>query len=250
MNAGCVEVQNLIHTYAGGVKALDNVSFNADNGQALAVLGANGAGKSTLLMHLNGCLLPQSGAVAINKTSVTRQTLSSIRRTVGLVFQDPDDQLFMPTVLEDVAFGPLQMGVPKDAALRSAHACLELVGMIHLCDRPPFRLSAGEKRAVSIASALAGSPDILAMDEPTSNLDPLGRRRMIQLLKTFSCTRIIATHDLELAVAVCPYAIILHHGRLAAQGPTIELLNDEPRMLEYGLERPYILKITDPQHHT
>jgi cobalt/nickel transport system ATP-binding protein len=246
MNPGDLDIRDLTHTYPDGTRALDKVSFHVAAGEALAVLGANGAGKSTLLLHLNGCLLPQSGEVRVGGQVLARATLPAIRRAVGLVFQDPDDQLFMPSVAEDVAFGPRNMGLSPDAAARVAQDCLERVGMAHVSHRPPFRLSAGEKRAVSIAAALALEPEVLVLDEPSSNLDPCGRRRLMELLRGFEHTRLVATHDLELAVEVCPRALILDQGRVVAQGPTAELLNDEPRMLAHGLERPHILRHQHP----
>jgi cobalt/nickel transport system ATP-binding protein len=163
-----------------------------------------------------------------------------------MVFQDPDDQLFMPTVEEDVAFGPLNAGLPAEQVERRVSAALERVGMTHVRSRPPYRLSAGEKRAVAIATMLAMAPDILVMDEPSSNLDPRARRRLIQLLLSFEHTRIIATHDLDLVVEVCSRVIVLDGGKVVADGPTATLLNDEPLMLAHGLERPHILRHSHP----
>ncbi len=240
-----VEIQNLVFTYPDGTKALKGISFKILQGECVAVIGGNGAGKSTLLQHLNGYLMPTSGEVRIGEVTLTRETAKIIRRTVGMVFQDPDDQLFMPTVFEDVAFGPLNLGlVPQEAAQRAADA-LERVGMTHLRDRPPYKLSAGEKRAVAIATALAGLPDVLVMDEPSSNLDPRGRRRLIELLKSLEQTRIIATHDLEMVVEICPRVIVLDHGQVVAEGLTAEILGDEALMLRHGLEKPHSLK----HHH-
>ena len=233
-----VRVDQLVYTYSDGTPALDGVTFSVSAGSAVALVGANGAGKSTLLLHLNACLLPLSGQVRIGEIDVSRATTLPVRRAVGLVFQDPDDQLFMPTVLEDVAFAPRQHGIPAADAQGIALAALERVGMAHLRDRAPYRLSSGEKRSVAIATVLAQSPSVLALDEPTANLDPRARRRLMELLRSFDQTRIVATHDLELALAVCPFTVVLDHGRVAAQGPTRELLADEPLMLLHGLERP------------
>jgi cobalt/nickel transport system ATP-binding protein len=163
-----------------------------------------------------------------------------------MVFQDPDDQLFMPTVAEDVAFGPLNAGLPPDQVESRVASALDRVGMSHLRERPPYRLSAGEKRAVAIATVLAMSPDILVMDEPSSNLDPRARRRLIELLQSFEHTRIIATHDLELVVEVCRHVLILDAGRIVAQGPTVEILSDEALMQAHGLECPHILRHSHP----
>jgi len=163
-----------------------------------------------------------------------------------MVFQDPDDQLFMPTVEEDVAFGPRHAGMAQDDVERRTHEALARVGMSHLRMRPPYRLSAGEKRAVAIATVLAMAPGVLVMDEPSSNLDPRGRRRLIAQLRSFEHARVIATHDLELVVEVCTRVIVLDGGRVVAQGPVRELLNDEARMLAHGLERPHILRHQHP----
>ena len=241
MSHHIIDVRDLCFAYPDGTEALKGVSFRIVHGNAVAVVGANGAGKSTLLLHLNGYLSPGRGEVRIGETPLTRATAVGVRRTVGMVFQDPDDQLFMPTVFEDIAFGPVQSGLPAEEVERRATMALERVGMAHLRDRPPYRLSAGEKRAVTIATVLAMEPAILVMDEPSSNLDPRGRRRLIELLRSFEHTRIIATHDLELVVELCSRVILLDGGRIAADGPTLELLNDEQLMLAHGLERPHSL---------
>lgn len=246
MSHHIVEVKELAHAYPDGTEALKGVSFRIGHGEAVALVGANGAGKSTLLMHLNGYMPTERGEVLIGDTTVTRETVALARRAVGMVFQDPDDQLFMPTVAEDVAFGPLNAGLPGDQVERRVAAALERVGMSHVRGRPPYRLSAGEKRAVAIATVLAMEPDILVMDEPSANLDPRARRRLINLLLSFEHTRIIATHDLEMVVEVCPRVIVLDGGRVVADGPTFELLDDEALMLAHGLERPHILRHSHP----
>ncbi len=235
MTPAHIEIKNLDHLYPDGACALNDVSFSVVQGEALAVLGANGAGKSTLLLHLIGCLLPTSGKVLVGGQPVSRKNLALIRKKIGLVFQDPDDQLFMPTVLEDATFGPINMGMARNEAERIALNCLELVGMAHLSQRPPFRLSAGEKRAVAIATVLAMNPEVLAMDEPSAHLDPRGKRGLIDLLQNFKLTRIIATHDLELAGKVCKNAILLNKGRVVAQGQTAKILADESLMRAHGL---------------
>jgi cobalt/nickel transport system ATP-binding protein len=245
MSHHLVELREVSYRYPDGTEALRRVSFRITHGTALGLVGPNGAGKSTLLLHLNGYLRPTSGEVRIGDAAISEATLAAVRRAVGLVFQDPDDQLFMPTVFEDVAFGPMNFGVPAADIEARVDAALAEVGMRHLRDRPAHRLSAGEKRAVAIATVLAVSPDILVMDEPSSNLDPRGRRRLIELLKTFEHTRIIATHDLELVAETCSRVAILDHGEIVAQGPAAELLADEPLMLAHGLESPHILR----HHH-
>lgn len=242
MSHHIVEVRDLIYAYPDGTEALKGVSFRIEHGCAVALVGANGAGKSTLLLHLNGYLPTTQGDVYIGDTAVTRETAALARRAVGFVFQDPDDQLFMPTVAEDVAFGPLNAGLPPEQVERRVADALERVGMTHVRERPPYRLSAGEKRAVAIATVLAMSPDILVMDEPSANLDPRARRRLIKLLLSFEHTRIIATHDLEMVVEVCSRVIVLDGGKVVADGPTRELLNDEALMLAHGLERPHSLR--------
>ena len=246
MSHHLVEVRDLCFAYPDGTDALKGVSFRITHGESVALVGANGAGKSTLLLHLNGYLTPTRGEVRIGETPLVRETAAAVRRAVGMVFQDPDDQLFMPTVFEDVAFGPLNAGLPSDEVEHRVVSALERVGMAHLRNRPPYKLSAGEKRAVAIATVLAMEPDVLVMDEPSSHLDPRGRRRLIELLKSFKHTKIIATHDLELVIELCSRVIVLDNGRVVAEGQTVELLNDEALMLAHGLERPHSLRHRHP----
>ncbi len=246
MSHHLVAVKDLYYAYPDGTEALHDVSFRIEHGEAVALVGANGAGKSTLLLHLNGTLPTMRGEVVVGDTVVTRETAVLARRAIGMVFQDPDDQLFMPTVAEDVAFGPLNAGLPPDQVERRVATALDRVGMAHLQGRPPYRLSAGEKRAVAIATVLAMAPDILVMDEPSANLDPRARRRLIELLRSFGHTRVIATHDLELVVAVCSRVIVLDGGRVVADGPARTILDDEDLMLAHGLERPHSLRHLHP----
>lgn len=246
MSEHLVEVRDLHFAYPDGTEALKGVSFRIAQGEAVALVGATGAGKSTLLLHLNGCLMPSRGEVRIRGVPLTPETAPKVRRAVGMVFQDPDDQLFMPTVFEDVAFGPLNAGLPPDEVRQRVAAALERVGMSHVQARPPYRLSAGEKRAVAVATALVMNPDVLVMDEPASSLDPRGRRRLITLLRSFEHTKIIATHDLELVVETCSRVLVLDAGKLVAEGPVAEILNDEDLMLAHGLERPHILRHRHP----
>lgn len=245
MSHHVVEVRELSFTYPDGTEALKNVSFRVEHGEAVALVGANGAGKSTLLLHLIGHLPVTRGEVRIGESPLTRETAAAIRRAVGMVFQDPDDQLFMPTVGEDVAFGPLNLRLPPADVEQRVASALERVGMSHRRERPPYRLSAGEKRSAAIATVLAMSPDILLMDEPSSYLDPRGRRRLIDLLCSFEHTRIIATHDLELVVDVCSRVLVMDGGRVVADGPARQLLNDVALMQAHGLERPHSLS----HHH-
>jgi cobalt/nickel transport system ATP-binding protein len=242
MSHHIVEVRDLCYAYPDGTEALKGVSFRIEHGAAVALVGANGAGKSTLLLHLNGYLSATSGEVRIGDIPITRKTAGAARRAVGMVFQDPDDQLFMPTVAEDVAFGPLNSGLPLPEVEQRVMSGLERVGMTRVRNRAPYHLSAGEKRAVAIATVLTMSPDILVMDEPSSNLDPRSRRRLIELLRSFEHTRIIATHDLELVVDICSRVIVLDGGKVVADGPARELLNNEELMLAHGLERPHSLR--------
>ncbi len=241
MSHHVVEVHGVSFAYPDGTSALQDVSFRIEHGEAVALVGANGAGKSTLLLHLNGYLPLQRGEIRVGDIPLTKETAASVRRSVGLVFQDPDDQLFMPTVEEDVAFGPLNAKLPADEVRQRVTDALTRVGMAHRRERPPYRLSAGEKRAVAIATVLALSPDVLVMDEPSSYLDPRSRRRLIDLLRSFGHTRIIATHDLELVVDVCTRVMVMDGGRIVADGPTHEILNDEALMQAHGLERPHSL---------
>lgn len=238
MSHHIVEVKNLRHVYPDGTEALRGVSFRITHGETVAIVGANGAGKSTLLLHLNGCLAPSQGEVRVGDFPVTRSTLPEIRRTVGMVFQDPDDQLFMPTVRDDVAFGPLNLGLPAAEAERRVLDALERVGVAHLAARPPYHLSGGEKRRVAIATVLSMEPSILVMDEPTSGLDPHARRQLIGLLRDFRHTRIFTSHDLDMVLDLCDRTIVLHGGEVAADGPTREIFRDEELLARCRLEKP------------
>jgi cobalt/nickel transport system ATP-binding protein len=226
MSHHIVEVKDLRYTYPDGTPALQGVTFRVVHGESVAIVGANGAGKSTLLLHL------------IGDYPLTRKTLQTVRRTVGMVFQDPDDQLFMPTVYDDVAFGPLNLGLPTAEVENRVLNALSVVDTLHLKNRPPYKLSRGEKRSVAIASVLSMSPDILVMDEPTSDLDPKARRKLIELLKTFKHTKIIATHDLDMVLDLCERTIVIYNGRVTADGPTLKIFQDEVLLAESHLEKP------------
>ncbi|RJP96076.1 MAG: ABC transporter ATP-binding protein [Desulfobacteraceae bacterium] len=238
MSHHTIDGKDLHYIYPDGTIGLNGISFHIGHGESVALVGANGAGKSTLLMHLNGCLTATQGELSIGGYPVIAKNLKVVRRSVGMVFQDPDDQLFMPTVFDDVAFGPLNLGFPVAEVERKVTQALETVGVPHLCKRPPFKLSGGEKRAVAIASVLSMSPDILVMDEPSSSLDPRARRRLIELLKTFEHTKIIATHDLDMAMDLCQRTIVLHGGRITADGPTREIFQNDALLADSGLEKP------------
>nr|WP_320131732.1 ABC transporter ATP-binding protein [uncultured Holophaga sp.] len=239
MSHPLVQAIDLHHCYADGTEALRGVDFMLHSGECVALVGANGAGKSTLLQHLNGTLLPTSGSVRIGGLPVIRETLREIRRTVGMVFQDADDQLFTSSVREDVAFGPRNMGLPEaDVEARVVQA-LEQTGISHLADRPPFRLSGGEKRRAALATVLSMGPDILVLDEPSAGLDPRARRQLIGLLRDFSLTRLIATHDLDLVLDLCARTLVMHEGQIRADGPTLEVFADQALLDACHLEKPF-----------
>jgi cobalt/nickel transport system ATP-binding protein len=242
MSHHIVEARDLYHVFPDGTRALEGVSFRITHGESVAVIGANGAGKSTLLLHLNGCLSATRGEVRIGDTPLAAGTLPDIRRTVGMVFQNPDDQLFMPTVFDDVAFGPCNLGLSGIDVEQRVVTALERVGAGHLRDKPPYHLSGGEKKRVAIATVLAMAPDILVMDEPTSGLDPCARRQLIGLIKDFHHTRIITSHDLDMVYEVCARTIILKQGVVAADGPTRDLFKDGNLLKECRLEKPLSLQ--------
>ena len=245
-----LEVDRLEFSYPDGHRALCGVSFRLAPGDCVALLGPNGSGKSTLLLHLNG-LLPETpgrgeSPVRVQGEAITRARLARIRRQVGLLFQDPDDQLFCATVAEDVAFGPEQLGLPPAEVAGRVDRALAAVGLAGYGPRDTHHLSQGEKRRACLAGVLACEPSILVLDEPTSDLDPRGRREFKALLRGIPAAKLIATHDLELVVELCPRAIILDHGGVVADGPTLALLADEALMLEHGLERPHSLSHRHP----
>jgi len=231
MSHHIVEARSLSYRYPDGTAALNGVNFRITHGESVAIVGANGAGKSTLLHHLCAAVLPEQGEVRIGDFPITRKRLDEVRRTVGMVFQNSDDQLFMPTVFDDVAFGPVNCGLPEGEIE-------ERVGAAHLRDRPASRLSAGEKRAVAIASVLSYLPDVLLLDEPTSDLDPQARRRVIELLDSFEHTKIIATHDLDMVLEICDRTIVLAGGEVKADGDSLEIFSDLELLAENSLEQP------------
>ena len=242
MTNSSISINQLCFSYPDGTTALHEVSANICAGDAVAIIGANGAGKSTLLLHLNGCLLPANGDIKIGAIEITKKSLSDIRSMVGMVFQNPDDQLFMPTVYEDVAFGPLNQGLtPEEIKKRTEKALLD-VDALQLQDKPPYQLSGGEKRRVAIATVLSMSPEILVLDEPTTGLDALGRRQLISLLKGLNHTLILATHDLELVLELCNRVIVLHQGRIAADGPAAEIFQNLDLLKQTHLEQPLSLR--------
>ncbi|MFZ8821084.1 MAG: energy-coupling factor ABC transporter ATP-binding protein, partial [Ilumatobacteraceae bacterium] len=218
--------------------ALRGLSIDVNAGERVAVLGPNGSGKTTFVMHLNGLLATQSGEVQIGDTPVVESNLMEVRRRVGAVFQDADDQLFMSSVREDVAFGPANLGISGAELDELVERTLERVGAAGYADRNPHHLSGGEKRRVAIATVLSMDPDVLILDEPTSGLDPAGRRELIDLLSSLTQTQLIVTHDLPLALQLCDRSVIVSDGRVVADGRTPELLANVDLLAEHRLELP------------
>ncbi|GAA2738065.1 ABC transporter ATP-binding protein [Actinocorallia aurantiaca] len=244
-----LEVSGLAYAYPDGTQALFGVDAVIGKGERVALLGPNGAGKTTFVLHLNGILHGGAGTVRVGGLPVDprdKKALKEIRRRVGLVFQDPDDQLFMPTVREDVAFGPANLGVRGAELERRVAAALERVGMAHVADRAPQHLSFGQRRRVAVATVLAMEPEILVLDEPSSNLDPASRRELAEILLSLDVTVLMVTHDLPYAAQLCPRALILSGGVIAADGPTLGLLADEELMAAHRLELPYGFVVPQP----
>jgi cobalt/nickel transport system ATP-binding protein len=237
MTSIVIEIDNLVYAYPDGRQALEGVSLTVQEGEKVAITGPNGAGKSTLFLHLNG-ILNGDGIVRVMGMEVMDGHLGAIRARVGLVFQDPDDQLFSPTVFEDVAFGPLHIGLPEGEVRRRVHWALAQVGMEGFEDRMPHHLSLGERKRIAIATVLSMDPAILVLDEPTSGLDPRSRRSLIQLLRELPQTMLVASHDMRLVRDLCPRTVILDEGRIAADGPTHHLLADVELLEQHGLEQP------------
>ncbi|MCD2466353.1 energy-coupling factor ABC transporter ATP-binding protein [Streptomyces sp. MBT42] len=234
-----LDVRGLAYAYPDGHQALFGVDLTVGRGERVALLGPNGAGKTTLVLHLNGILTGGAGTVAIAGLPVGPTHMAEIRRKVGIVFQDPDDQLFMPTVREDVAFGPAAAGLrgaELEAVVRKA---LDRVGMAAYADRPPHHLSFGQRRRVAVATVLAMEPEILVLDEPSSNLDPASRRELADILRSLDVTVLMVTHDLPYALELCPRAVILSEGVIAADGRTGDILADEELMAGHRLELPF-----------
>ncbi|MEE9341096.1 MAG: ABC transporter ATP-binding protein [Thermoplasmata archaeon] len=242
-NGNPVVVRNLSYRYSDGTSALEDVSFDISNGDSVALVGPNGAGKSTLLLHLNGILSKQDGSIEILGMPLERRNVGSIRKRVGLVFQDPEDQLFMSTVFDDIAFGPINMGLPEEQVRERVRWALTEVGLNGYEDRCPHHLSLGEKKKVSVATVLSMGPEIILLDEPTSNLDPLARRRMIEMLKGLRATKLIASHDIEMLLGICDRGILLDNGRVVADGKTADVLTDPELLREHCLEVPMLVKL-------
>ncbi|MPY93537.1 MAG: ATP-binding cassette domain-containing protein [Acidimicrobiia bacterium] len=239
MSPPALELHDVAYAYPDGQPALDGVDLVVGAGERVALLGANGAGKTTLVLHLNGILTPGRGAVRVAGLAVEKANLREVRRRVGIVFQDPDDQLFMPTVRDDVAFGPANLGLSGGELAERVEAALSVVGMGDAADRAPHHLSYGQRRRVALATVLAMGPDVLVLDEPSSNLDPAARRELMEILLGLPVTILLVTHDLPYALELCPRAVVLHAGAVAVDGPTGEVLADEATMLANRLELPY-----------
>jgi cobalt transport protein ATP-binding subunit len=233
-----LETRGLVFEYPDGTRALAGLDLTVRPGERVAILGPNGAGKTTLALHLNGMLEPTGGTVSIGGLQVSREARREIRRRVGLVFQDPDDQLFMPTVGADVAFGPANMGLTGDELRERVDAALERVRLADEIDKPPHQLSAGQRRRAAVAGVLAMEPDVLVLDEPSAALDPAARRELADVVTSLGMTTLIITHDLPYALELCPRTVVLDQGVVAADGPTREILADEGFMRAHRLELP------------
>lgn len=240
-----IDVRDLRFSYPDGREALRGVDLIVARGERVALLGPNGAGKTTLAMHLNGLLRPSSGVVVVDGQALDDETVKTIRRKVGLVFQDPNDQLFMPTVAEDVAFGPANFGVTGSDLDAVVDDSLERVGAVDLKSRPPHHLSGGEKRLVAIATVLAMSPAVMVLDEPGSGLDPAGRRSVVTTLQSLDVTLLVITHDLPFALELCPRSVILDGGRVVADMATVDLLRNPALLALHRLELPYGFDLAD-----
>lgn len=228
--APVLSVRGLRYAYPDGTEALAGVSFDVGVGERVALLGPNGAGKTTLGLHLIGLLESDGGSVSVSGLRLSQDTAWEIRRKVGLVFQDPDDQLFMTTVGQDVAFGPANYGVAGEALLAKVDEALDVVGMAHVADRAPHHLSVGERRRVALATVLAMSPELLVLDEPSANLDPEAREHLAEVLRGLGTSLLMVTHDLPYALEVCDRALVMNAGRIVADGPITAILGD-PHLL-------------------
>jgi cobalt/nickel transport system ATP-binding protein len=237
-----IEIRNLKYKYSDERQALKGVDLAISKGESVGIIGANGAGKSTLLLNIMGILFPSEGEILVKDIPLSKKNLHKIREAIGMVFQNPDDQLFMTTVYEDVAFGPRNYKVPEEEVDKRVKKALETVGISHLIDRPPYKLSGGEKGRAAIATVLAMEPEILIMDEPTAALDPKSRRRLINLLKDLSYTKIITTHDLDMVLDLCERTVVLRDGKVVADGKTEEILRDSKLLDSCDLELPLALQ--------
>jgi cobalt/nickel transport system ATP-binding protein len=239
MRTPVLAVEGLAYAYPDGRQVLFGVDLTVHEGERVAILGPNGAGKTTLVLHLNGTLQAGAGRVSVDGLPVVKEHLKEIRRRVGIVFQDPDDQLFMPTVRDDVAFGPANLGYRGPELNERVARALRAVGTEDLADRPPHHLSFGQRRRVAAATVLSMDPRILVLDEPSSNLDPMARREFAEIVLSLGLTTLMVTHDLPYALQLCPRAVVLTDGVIVADGPTHEILGDEELMRANRLELPF-----------
>jgi len=237
--APSLDVRGLAYAYPDGHQALFGVDLRIEQGERVALLGPNGAGKTTLVLHLNGILSGGVGSVCVGGVGVGKDTLREVRRRVGIVFQDPDDQLFMPTVRDDVAFGPANLGISGSELDDRVQAALRAVGMQAYTDRPPHHLSFGQRRRVSVATVLVMEPEILVLDEPSSNLDPASRRELADVLRSLDVTVLMVTHDLPYALELCERSVILSDGLIVADGATADVLADDDLLRAHRLELPF-----------
>jgi cobalt/nickel transport system ATP-binding protein len=239
MSDPVLDVRGLAFAYPDGHQALYGVDLHVHRGERVALLGPNGAGKTTLVLHLNGILTAGAGSVAVSGLPVKRENFQEVRRRVGVVFQDPDDQLFMPTVRDDVAFGPANLGVRGTELDARVVEALDRVGMVDFIDRPPHHLSFGQRRRVAVATVLAMEPEILVLDEPSSNLDPASRRELADIVTALDVTVLMVTHDLPYAMQLCPRSVVLSDGVIVADGSTYDVLTDDALMSAHRLELPF-----------
>jgi cobalt/nickel transport system ATP-binding protein len=238
-----VVVKNLSYTYPDGTNALNRVSFEIHSGESIALVGSNGAGKSTLLLHLNRIIENQRGSIEIQGKVLNKKNVKEIRKRVGLVFQDPENQLFMSTVFDDIAFGPINMGLSEKEVHKRVKSALRKINLDGYDDRCPHHLSFGEKKKIAMATVLSIEPDILLLDEPTSNLDPYARRKMIDMLANLHSTKIIASHDIEMLLEICDRCILLDHGKIAAIGKVEDVLTNTNLLREHGLDVPTVVRL-------
>ena len=239
MSTPVLDVAGLAYAYPDGHQALYGVALHVHRGERVALLGPNGAGKTTLVLHLNGILTAGAGSVAVSGLPVTRKNLMEVRRRVGVVFQDPDDQLFMSTVRDDVAFGPANLGLRGAELERRVGEALDLVGMAGFADRPPHHLSFGQRRRVAVATVLAMRPEVLVLDEPSSNLDPASRRELADIVSGLDVTVLMVTHDLPYALQLCERSVVLSDGVIVGDGATFDVLTDDTLMAAHRLELPF-----------
>ncbi|MFC7340126.1 energy-coupling factor ABC transporter ATP-binding protein [Saccharopolyspora griseoalba] len=241
--APALEVSGLTYAYPDGHAALRGVDLRVAPGERVAVLGPNGAGKTTMTLHLNGVLRGSTGRISVAGLEVAERNLKEIRRRVGLVFQDPDDQLFMPTVREDVAFGPANFGARGAELEQRVHGALDAVGMAEQAHRSPMHLSGGQRKRVALAAVLACRPELLVLDEPSANLEPVARRELAEVLLSLDSTMLMVTHDLPYALQLCPRSVVIDDGRVVADAPTADLLADEEFLAAHRLELPYGFRV-------